>query len=196
MRLMLERETILLHKDSLKNMIDSPYSLEECFYLLSKHEGKGMSILFPEEVKNNLIVHGLLTEDGLLSTKGRSIIQAFLDLPPVTNGDLELESDFETFWKLFPSTDKIHLFPATRALKDNKARCKSEFTAIVNQGYSAKDIISGLQNQLDSIKLQSLNENRLTYMKNSLRWLKDKEFLAWIEAKLNDDNIKFDMDVF
>lgn len=195
MKLMLAKDTLTIHRDYIGNILESGLSFEEAILLLSKAQGKGFSIMFSQEVKDNLIEKGYLKEGGLLSSAGKAYVKQITDLPEESAQDKFLNDEFDRFWETFPSTDKLHHFPATRSLKDNKQRCKQEFTALLSDGYTATQVTGGLEKQLENVRMQSIRENRLTYMKNSLRWLKDKEFLSWDTTAEQNDIFKQDMNV-
>jgi hypothetical protein len=191
---MMAKDTMLIHKDYLVNIFNNDLDMESALYLMSKYQGKGFSIYFPEKIKNNLQSEGYLDAHGLISSKGKRYIEQITETEPTEPEDIKLETDFDIFWEAFPSTDKVHHFPGSRSLKDNKGRCKQEFSKIISEGHKLEDILIGLRNQVDDLKMNSIRENRLTFMKNSLRWLRDKDFLYWKDK--NDNTPKFDVDVF
>jgi len=193
MRVMLTSDSILLHKDYIINMIAGELPMGHAMFLLSKFEGKGFTRYFPEKIRTELQLSGYIDEASSLTNKGRQYISSIIDTESSLPIDIQLEEDFEKFWKVFPATDKVNHFPGTRSLKDNKKRCKVEFANIISEGYSVSDIIRGLEKQLEEVKMSSISENRLTYMKNSLRWLRDRDFLLWEDRQ--DNSPKFDVDV-
>lgn len=191
---MLSKDTILFHKDYLINIFNGELSMEEAIFLISKYQGKGFTIHFPNTIKEKLAQQGYLTIDNMLSLKAKRYVESIIDSEPTETDDIKLEEDFNTFWDVFPSTDKVHHFPGSRSLKDNKQRCKQVFAEIISEGHTLDEILSGLTKQIEELKMNSINENRLTYMKNSLRWLRDKDFLLWKDRK--DNSPKLDIDVF
>jgi hypothetical protein len=194
---MLTKDTLLLHKDYLQNIFDNDkLTMEEAIYLISRHQGKGFTSFFPIHIKTSLENKGYLSINNTLTSLATSYLNQIIDSAPVTNEDIKLEEDFNRFWQAFPSTDKVHHFPGTRSLKDNKQRCKSEFNSLISQGYTAEEIITGIENQVATLKTQSITENKLKYIKNSLRWLKDHDFEVWKSDKPTNNSINFDMDVF
>jgi len=93
---------------------------------------------------------------------------------------LQKNEAFDIFWNLFPDTDAHAHWTTTRKMKSSKKACETLFNKYVkSKEATAEEIIMGLTNEVAYRKNTSLKENNLKYMKNSLRWLKEREFDLW-----------------
>jgi ketosteroid isomerase-like protein len=134
---------------------------------------------------------GLLAEDTSITKAGKDLWDSlFQEGEELSLNKIEkTETDFELFWKAFPSTDTVKqgdkvLFRGSRNLKNDREKCKIKFHQILSEGeYSAQEIISALKYEVQLKIEKSIKEkaNKLTYLKNSHAWLTQRSFEAFIE---------------
>lgn len=157
----------------------------ETLILLGKfYNEPGWIRLFPTEEIENLVSREVLTKDYRLTSKGISYAAYVLEM----DGD-EREANFEEFWNLFPASDELAPFhQPTRKMKVRKQDCKKEYFKILQEGVAHAAILHGLNTQIEHAKRQSsATENRLTFIKNSNNWLKDRDFEIWSETVLKNN---------
>jgi hypothetical protein len=145
-------------------------------------------------VYQSLIRKGLITEnDDKLTEIGRDLLK-FVD----TKTSVKIikrrpaTTDFEEWWKTYPGTDSFEykgkVFKGTRAIRKGKDECRLKFDKILLEGeYTAVQLISALEYELLQKKESSVatNSNRMTFMQNSVTYLNQRAFEAYIEL-IND----------
>jgi 23S rRNA maturation mini-RNase III len=147
-----------------------------------------------------LIRKGLITEnDDKLTTIGKDLLEflnaksgaKIIKRKPAT-------TDFEEWWKIYPGTDSFEYkgkkFTGTRAIRKGKDECRLKFDKILLEGeYTAAQLISALEYELLQKKESSVttNSNRMTFMQNSVTYLNQRAFEAYIE--LINDGAKIDI---
>jgi hypothetical protein len=141
-----------------------------------------------------LIRKGLITEnDDKLTTIGKDLLEflnaksgaKIIKRKPAT-------TDFEEWWKIYPGTDSFEYkgkkFTGTRAIRKGKDECRLKFDKIILEGeYTATQLIDALKFEVIQKKESSIstNSNRLTFMQNSVTYLNQRAFEAYIEL-IND----------
>lgn len=97
-------------------------------------------------------------------------------------------TEFEEWWKTYPGTDTFTYegkkFRGTRALRKDKQACKIKFEAIILEGdYTGQQLIDALKFEIAQKVNMSMKtkQNRLTYMQNSLTYLNQRTFEAFVE---------------
>ncbi len=131
--------------------------------------------------------------------KGKVLIEEFNEKPikeqplqqikeenKITNKD-----KFEEFWSLFPNSDEHGIFKKTRLLKAGKENCRRKYTEYLTRGDNHDDIIKALKYEIKLRRDVNNGQNKLTYMKNSLTWLNQREFeiiLETMDEEQNDNN--------
>lgn len=181
------KDSLTLTKGVFKEIFsDDHISTVEYLYLLSRFYALGWTRYIPNSVEESLKTKNCLTKNGELSVAAQELILDLVnrDKPPLEQ--LQLQADWECFWETFPSTDAHSHFPATRKMKDSEATGKSIYYQLRAE-HSAEEILNGLINQINNAKNRSFKENQLTYMKNSSRWLRDKEFLVWSNNNIPEE---------
>jgi len=95
---------------------------------------------------------------------------------------------FAEWWKTYPGTDTFTYqgkkFRGTRALRKDKLACNTKFDAILLEGdYTSDQLIAALKYEVEQKVLESMKRgnNRLTYMQNSLTYLNQRSYEAFIE---------------
>ena len=147
-----------------------------------------------DSVYQSLVRKGLITKDDeKLTLIGRDLL-VFLDTK--TNSKIirrkPATTDFEEWWKTYPGTDgfdhKGKSFKGTRALRLSKDVCRLKFDKILLEGeYTGEQLIAALNYEVLQKKESSVDtkSNRMTFMQNSVTYLNQRAFEAYIEL-IND----------
>jgi hypothetical protein len=138
----------------------------------------------------SLIRKGLITEtDDKLTVLGKDLLEfvgttdskKIIKRKPAT-------TDFEEWWKNYPGTDSFEykgkVFKGTRAIRKGKDECRLKFDKIILEGeYTAAKLIDALKYEVLQKKETSAatNTNRMTFMQNSVTYLNQRAFEAYIE---------------
>lgn len=140
-------------------------------------------------IKATCVRKGLLTEDLKVTVEGKSLIEYLekeenIKLPRKKSTSAPIDA----FWKAFPSTDtfehKGKKFEGSRALKTAKEDCRVKLEAIINEGEHTLDqIIKAVEYDVLMKKEESVKkgQNKLTYIQNSLTYLRQRSFEPFIE---------------
>jgi hypothetical protein len=151
-------------------------------------------------VYQTLVRKALITKDDeKITTLGKDLLE-FMDAK--STGRLikrkPATTDFEEWWKNYPGTDSFEYkgkkFTGTRAIRKGKDECRLKFDKIILEGeYTAQQLIAALNYELLQKKESSVstNSNRLTFMQNSVTYLNQRAFEAYIE--LINDGAKIDI---
>ena len=177
-----------------EELIKKSYSLDHIFLLKLVHENYDISPLSEDSMKisalhQGLIRKGLITEEGALTTIGIELL-VFLDSKEEKKFIKKKVSitEFEEWYKTFPGTDtftyKGKTFTGSRNLRQNPVECRLKFAKILLEGeYTVKELIEAVKFDVLQKKEASLKENtnKLTYMQNSLTYLNQRTYEAYIE---------------
>jgi hypothetical protein len=177
-----------------EELIKKSYSLDHIFLLKLIHENYDVTNLVENSLKisaihQGLVRKGLITDNGALTTIGVELL-IFLDTKEQTKlvKKKSITSDFEEWYKTFPGTDtftyKGKTFSGSRTLRQNPADCRIKFDKILIEGeYTAAELIEALKFDVLQKKEASILEktNKLKYMQNSLTYLTQKSYAAYIE---------------
>ncbi len=140
----------------------------------------------------------ILDTDGALTMhlreKGIELINKFISnttelnqlIPDTT--DKKINKNFNEFWELFPSSDSHGVFKKTRILKAAKVACEKKYNSLLSEGNFHSDIIKALKYEINFRKSNSIKDNKLSFMKNSLTWLSQKEFEIILESMDDDED--------
>lgn len=178
-----------------EQLIKQSYSLDH-IYLLKLVEA---SVDIQSMIDGSMKIAGLyqsLVRKGLVSDVTQEITLLGREL--LTFADTEekkqivkmkpLVSDFENWWNTFPSTDNFEhrgkKFTGSRGLKRSRDDCRIKFNKILAEGeYTAQLIIEATALDVFLKKEASFknNENRLSYLQNSLTYLVQRSFEPFIE---------------
>jgi DNA-directed RNA polymerase len=141
------------------------------------------------EIISLLIRKGLLTEEDNITVEGEGLLK-FMDNPgeEVKLVRKKTDDEFDLFWKVFPASDIFEYkgvkFTGSRALRINKEDCKVKLKAILNTGeFSINEIVEAVKYDVqckmeNSIKTKT---NKLSYLQNSLTYLRQYSFLPFLE---------------
>jgi hypothetical protein len=101
----------------------------------------------------------------------------------------DVNDDFETWWKAFPSTDTVIengkiLYKGSRSLKAKKEEALGLFQGIMQEGYTLEQLLSALECEIrmriDRSKAEK--KNCMQYMINSSSYLRQRVFASFIEV--------------
>jgi 23S rRNA maturation mini-RNase III len=181
--------------EQFEELIKRGYNLDVIFLLKLIDEQYDVSPLCEGSMRiaavyQALIRKGLITEtDDKLTTLGRDLLE-FMNAK--STGKLikrkPATTDFEEWWKNYPGTDSFEYkgktFKGTRAIRKGKDECRLKFDKIILEGeYTAQQLIAALEYELLQKKESSIvnNDNRMTFMQNSVTYLNQRAFEAYIE---------------
>lgn len=185
----------------LKQLQNKGYSLDIVFMLKMIQAGEDVETMCKgfarlEALHQSLLRKGLLSEKGEVTLSGKELID-FLDI----ENDVKLlkkdksSSPFDLWWSAYPATDtftyKEVRFTGSRSLKAKKDECKIKLDKILNEGeYTISDLVNALEFEVLLKKENSFktNQNKLSFMQNSLTYLNQRTFESFIEL-IKEGNI-------
>lgn len=165
----------------LLKLIETEYDVEPLY-----ENSMRLSAIYQSLRRKGLIAEG----ENKLTTVGKDLLK-YLQ-PEVTKRTFVKRKPqvtaFEEWWKTYPGTDtftyKGKKFRGTRALRKDKQACKVKFDAILLEGdYTAEQLVQALTYELEQKVIMSMKtgQNRLTYMQNSLTYLNQRTYEAFVE---------------
>jgi hypothetical protein len=184
-----------------EELIKRSYNLDIIYLLKLIEEQYDISPLYKDSMKiaslyQSLIRKGLITDtDEKLTVLGKDLLEfvgaqggkKIIKRKPAT-------TDFEEWYKSYPGTDSFEYkgktFKGTRAIRKGKDECRLKFDKILLEGdYTAEQLIAALKYEVLQKKESSVetNSNRLTFMQNSVTYLNQRAFEAYIEL-INEGN--------
>ena len=190
--------------EKFEELIKRSYNLDIIYLLKLVDEQYDVASLCKDSMRlsavyQSLIRKGLITEtDEKLTTIGKDLLE-FLDAK--MTGKLikrkPATTDFEEWWKNYPGTDSFEYkgkkFTGTRAIRKGKDECRLKFDKIILEGeYTAQQLIAALNYEILQKKESSLqtSSNRMTFMQNSVTYLSQRAFEAYIELINSGEEIK------
>jgi|TARA_R100000084_G_scaffold109265_2_gene75108 hypothetical protein len=182
--------------EQFEQLIKRSYSLD-VIYLLKLIDAKyDVKPLYEDSMRLSAIYQSLVRK-GLITKDDEKITIIGKDLLKFVGEDNNQTkfvkkkpnaTAFDEWWKLYPGTDTFtyqgRKFSGTRALRKDKQACKIKFNNILNEGdYTAEQLIEALKIEISQKVNMSMKtkQNRLTYMQNSLTYLNQRTFEAFIE---------------
>lgn len=182
--------------DHFKEINKKGYSLDIIFLLKLVKEDVDIKSLYENNIKLDVLLltcltKQLLTSDYKLTLSGNELIN-FMDSKLNSDAKLSrkknIDDEFTKWWNTFPGTDtfiyKERKFSGTRSLRTAKDDCKVQLYKILDEGnYSIEELISALKYEVEQKKENSYKTgiNKLTYMQNSLTYLRQRTFESYIE---------------
>ena len=174
----------------------SGLTLEQVLALLTLELTRiGQSIPYTSIEDSDLVVlfdKGLLNADGngyTVTKDGQIVIGKVLGAKakePVQKETVEATLNFEEFWNAFPSNDRHGNWLRTRTLKSDKPGCITLYKRAVTGGVKHEDLLRALRWEVNDRKSKSTTKNKLTFMKASSAWLRQREYEIILE-ELGDD---------
>jgi len=182
-----------LNPETFKELLKNGYNLDVIYLLKMIESGVEITEFCSNHKLQSLfqtIQRKQLAIDDKLTKEGTELI-AFLSSPTegvkLVKKKLK-EDDFELFWKNFPSSDTFEYkgikFPGSRALRTDKENCKTKLKAILNTGeYKIEEIVEAIKLDVLQKKEASIKSkiNKLSYIQNSLTYLRQMSFEPFIE---------------
>ena len=181
-----------------KEIIKKSYNLDSIYLLKLIEDGQDIAPLYEDSMKISSLYQGLIRK-GLISRDDEKITIEGKDLLDFISSDDNTPSpkmikrkpvvtEFEEWWKNYPSTDsftyKHKTFKGSRSLRRAKNDCKAKFKAILNEGdYTAQQLIGALKYEVNVKVERSLREgkNLMSYMQGSVPYLNQRTFEGFIE---------------
>jgi len=190
---------LIIDPQKFEELIKRSYNLDIIYLLKLIDEQYDIAPLYKDSMKiasvyQSLIRKGLITEnDDKLTIVGKDLLE-FVNAK--ASGKLirrrPATTDFEEWWKTYPGTDSFEYknkkFTGTRSIRKGKDECRLKFDKILLEGeYTAAQLIGALNYELLQKKESSVdtNSNRMTFMQNSVTYLNQRAFEAYIEL-IND----------
>lgn len=178
-----------------EQLLKQSYSLDHIFLLKLIEANIDIQSLTDGSMKIAGLYQSLVRK-GLVSDVTQEITQIGREL--LTFADTEVKepikklkqksSDFETWWNAFPATDNFEhrnkKFSGSRGLKRSREDCRIKFNKILAEGeYTAQLITDATALDVFLKKEASVknNENRLSFIQNSLTYLTQRSFEPFIE---------------
>jgi len=151
----------------LKRIKTNYLCLEEFLILYSKfYNTQWLDSYRPMDIHyHKLRKEKLLSLSNVITDKG---IQVIKDIESTTSKKelLDPETEFEAWWKLYPTDDRVKHFPASRRFKTNKRRAKQLFAQLLREGITAEDLNTALKNEIAFRVNSSIKKNSLTFLQN------------------------------
>ena len=182
--------------EKFEELIKKSYSLDIIYLLKLIETEYDVEPLYENSMRLSAIYQairrkGLIAEDeDKLTTVGKDLLK-YLEPDSVSRVFVKRkpqDTAFAEWWKTYPGTDtftyKGKKFRGTRALRKDKQACKVKFDAILLEGdYTAEQLVQALTYELEQKVIMSMKtgQNRLTYMQNSLTYLNQRTYEAFIE---------------
>jgi hypothetical protein len=177
-----------------EELIKKSYSLDQIYMLkLIEQEFDTNPLktnsLRIDTIYQSLIRKGLVSDEDKLTITGKEVL-LFLDTKENTKiiKRKPATTEFNDWWLSYPGTDNFThagiTFKGSRTLRQSKDECRLKFNSIIDEGeYTAIQLIDSLkfdvlQKKEESVRVRG---NKLSYMQNSLTYLKQKSFEPFIE---------------
>jgi hypothetical protein len=195
---------LVIDPQQFEELIKKGYNLDMMYLLKLIDEQYDVSPLCEGSMKiasvyQSLIRKGLITKDDeKLTLIGRDLLE-FINAKSTSKiiRRKPATTDFEEWWKIYPGTDSFEYkgkkFTGTRAIRKGKDECRLKFDKIILEGeYTAQQLIAALNYELLQKKESSLqtSSNRMTFMQNSVTYLNQRAFEAYIELINLGEEIK------
>lgn len=100
---------------------------------------------------------------------------------------LDVKSEFENWWGIYPSYDDHGRWERTRRIKTNKVRSKELYTKLLRENISPTLLQKALEADIELHKKNSIKENKLKYFPNPARWLYQREFEEYEDTSPEED---------
>lgn len=184
-----------------RQIIDNHYSWDETALLAVIYEGNNITEWLEEGGKisslfQGLIRKALITEDGKITSQGQQIIDILNSTEKKLLKKIPSQDEgFDAWWKEYPSSDNFtyrgRKFEGCRNLRNNPSECRIKFDKIINEGYKPEEMVEALKLDVQRKKEFSYKrgENKISYMQNSLTYLNQRSFEAFVEEVRNGEKV-------
>jgi len=141
------------------------------------------------EHKQSLRQKGLINIHDKLTLEGITIMESFERFSKQNNNvSTRVDPDFEEWWSTYPQSDKHLYYPATRNLRTKRRTCQDLYTKAKKE-YGHENLLEALKKDIRQRRMRSTQRNELTFMKNTINYLMDEDFLMYLNTDY-DENIK------
>lgn len=178
-----------------EQLIKQSYSLDHIFLLKLIEANVDIQPLIDGSMKiaglyQSLVRKGLISNmTQEITLTGREILAyADSDIKEPLRRKKQSVSDFDKWWKIFPSTDNFEYknkkFMGSRSIKNNREECRIKFNKILSEGdYVSDEIVDATLLDIFLKKEASVRQgdNKLTYIQNSLTYLKQRSYEPFID---------------
>ena len=178
-----------------EELIKKSYSLDHIFLLKLIEQQIDIQPLCDGSMKIAALLSGLIRK-GLISEHDEKITLLGKELLSFIDSKEEKKivkqkpatTEFNDWWLTYPGTDTFthngKSFSGSRTLRQNKDECRLKYDKILLEGeHTSSQLIEALKFDVLQKKEASLkdNTNKLTYMQNSLTYLNQRSYEAFIE---------------
>lgn len=138
----------------------------------------------------SLRVKDLITDTDVLTIQGQRLVDDYLRMGRM-NEQLQSSTDeeFREWWNTYPQTDAHLHYPPTRNLKVKRDACWQLYVR-ARQDYDHEELLEALKKDIHMRKIRSTDRNELTYLKNTINYLSDEDYLMYLNDY--DQNISLD----
>lgn len=160
-------------------------------------EEKSKKLVIPQLKEVKLLRDRFLVDDNGITETGRRV---YLQIRDIAEGDCPVsgkkkvkevkESRWKEVWKEYPSTANFSYkgmqFKSPRSLKKNELVCEQLYNAILAEKEVTEDqIIAAIITQVSLVKEESFNtgQNKMQYMSNFETYLRQREFMSFLETE-------------
>lgn len=180
-------------------ILDAGYSLDVLYLLKLIKDGVDITaaLLHPriDAINQTLLRKQLITDENIVTVSGDDLL-GYLEGNEDDKGIVKRlkTNDFDRWWLIYPSTNmftyKNKVFKGTQNKRVKKIECRALFNRYLNEGYTAEDIINGTEFHFQVAKDLSWKkgENQLSFIANSLRYLKEQMFSPYIDLYKENTN--------
>jgi len=155
--------------------------------------------------EDSVIVQGLKRKlflvDNTVTPAGKEFYEMIVNMKPLDSNIsakavIKKQRDagnahFNEWWKVYPSSNEFTYkgknFAGLQKKNLNKTECCAKFMEITATGeFTPEQVIEGTKNHIETAKEQSFRtgDNKLTYIPNSLRYLRERYFEPFINKKV------------
>jgi hypothetical protein len=140
-----------------------------------------------KEHRQSLRQKGYINIQDKLTLDGIAIMESFERvMRQKENVADRVDPEFQEWWDLYPQSDKHLFYPATRNLKTKRRACQEVYRKAL-QTYSHEDLMEALRKDIHQRKIRSTQRNELTFMKNSINYLMDEDYLMYLNTNYDQD---------
>lgn len=190
----------MISLDKYIELANAGYPLDVVYILTEMVKGVNPTEKFANNKKlmglyKMLMRKQLINEDNSLTDQGKELL-SYLDNKP------KASPQFDTWWLTYPATNvfkhKGRTFTGTQNKRKKKDECRALFNKLIAEGFDPLEIIQATKYHFELAKELSCKEgkNEISFIANSERYLRNKDFEPYIEiykdkvVPENDANVK------
>ena len=182
-------------KIDVEEVAKSNYTLEDVLVLIElEYSRRGKKFPYSSTKKEqyvDLYKRGILTastEGYKISVEGFQELRKIIGMTPLKLENSTVKKDFNEFWETYPISDGHGPWLRTRGLKSNKINCEKVYSMAIRNGTKHDDIIKALKWEIKDRKQNSIQSNKMSFMKNSYTWLNQREYEIIKESMDNEED--------